>query len=449
MPMFRVAHGALEWQHIKNLIELETPENELLDYKAADPSQIERVIAAMANTYGGDIIVGVSEQDDGRPEPLSEVRGVREAARVKQAIEQKNFSIHPPVLGLSVQEVPIPQCEHPDKQADFAVVVVRIPQSDLVPHFLAGRGHFRRAGSHGRSYRDEHMATEMITWLADRRRRHVEFRDDLLRQLDEFEGSPVWHKVWCVPQFPSPSTPLWEATESDLWQAMPRLCCRWDEPRPFFRAYFATRPSGRSVQHGVLWSESLTDPVASLSLVTFRPSQICLVDDRGLIGVRGISTSELAAPISDLGEPEPPCGVFIDWTLIAIHLIGVSRYAYGLYTKNGYSGPVQFGVEIGCEHTTVGDYPVFLGIRDKPRGPYVTPPEGPRSQIRETSHVPMAPAGRCVVETHECLVHELPAKVRQALTRSDWTRAFDYRLRADMSEYIRTLEAAFEALPGW
>jgi len=39
--------------------------------------------------------------------------------------------------------------------------------------------------------------------------------------------------------------------------------------------------------------------------------------------------------------------------------------------------------------------------------------------------------------------------VRQALTRSDWTRAFDYRLRADMSEYIRTLEAAFEALPGW
>ncbi len=442
MPLFRVVHGGLEWQHVKKLIELETPENELLDYKAADPSHIERAIAAMANTYGGDIIVGVSERDDGRPEPLGEVLGIREAARVKQAIEQKNFNIHPPVLGLSVQEVPIPQCEHPDKQADFAVVVVRIPQSDLVPHFLAGRGHFRRAGSHGRPYRDEHMTTEMITWLADRRRRHVEFRDDLLRQMDEMEWLPIWHKVWCVPQFPSPSTPLWEGTESELWKAMPVLRDRTIGPLPLFNAYFP-RPSGRSVQHGMLWSAFLTDPKKDLPSAQLRPSQIGLVDDRGLIGIRGITASEVGARLTNAQGAELSYGLLIDWTVIAVHLIGVSRYAYGLYTRNGYSGPVQFGIEIGCDHRNVGDYHLYLGVGPGPMAVWE-----PQARVHQESYVPMAPAGRCVIETHECLVHELPARVRQAVARSDWTWAFDYRFPADMSEYVRTLEATFGPIPG-
>ena len=60
---------------IEAFVKQQHKESEILDYKEAWPKDLAKVIAAMANTQGGLILVGVSEQPGtGRPvrprEPL-------------------------------------------------------------------------------------------------------------------------------------------------------------------------------------------------------------------------------------------------------------------------------------------------------------------------------------------------------------------------------------------
>ncbi|MBP7868680.1 MAG: ATP-binding protein, partial [Firmicutes bacterium] len=250
MPLFRKSHGQLAWDDVKELLDQGAPENELLDYKRDCPSRIEPTVAAMANTYGGDILIGVDEQADGIPVPAVAVKGVANAANLKQSVEQKNFSIQPPVLGLFVEVVPIPKDEHPDGRDDRSVLVIRIPQSDLLPHFVMGQGHFGRAGSHRRAYTDEHLSTARIEWLADRRRRHVEFRDELMQFVDGLQYGTVWRKVWCVPLFPMGS--VWAGLDGSQIEGLcPRIREEFPNADPrVFEHYHSGRFRSRPVQHG-------------------------------------------------------------------------------------------------------------------------------------------------------------------------------------------------------
>ncbi len=457
MPLFRQPHGQLKWDDIKDLVGREVPENELLDYKGDSSHRIERVIAAMANTYGGDIIVGVNERanDDGKPEELSQVRGRPNALAIKQSIEEMNFNIHPPVLGMDVQVVGVPLAEHPDRRGDCAVVVVRIHQSDLVPHFVANQGHFRRAGSHGRPYRSEHMTTEMIQWLEDRRRRHVEFRDDLLTWLDEIHWSVAWHKVWCVPQFPSPGARLWEGRRNNLWDAIPRVPVK-DGTRPFFWSHLLLEPTHRYLQNGVVWRIGSTERGMPVEWADrpgsawLSPAHTLLVDDRGLVAVKGIAEPEVMARAHEVvGTRVESDGTVIDWTIIATHLVGVSRFASSLYAGCGYSGPVQFGIEIGLT-AGVKRHNLFLGMSDPPtligraiRDVPVTCWEAPARQL---SNNPLVARNRHLTEVHECLAGGLVGEVRRALSISAWTRAFDYEMQtASAEECVAGIEAAFDA----
>jgi len=454
MPLFKRPHGQLVWDDVKKLLDQEAPENELLDYKRNCPSRIEPTIAAMANTYGGDIVIGVDEKADGTPEAAAAVRGVANAANLKQSIEQKNFNIQPPILGLFVEVVPIPESEHPDGRDDSAVLVIRIPQSDLLPHFVVGQGHFGRAGSHGRPYRDEHLTTARIEWLADRRQRHVEFRDDLLAWIDELHYSVAWHKVWCVPQFPSPSTALWEGDQNKLWDAIPRVWVR-TVPCPFFWPQFPVNPVCRSVQHGVLWRAELEksgvpiDHISRPGSIWLFPSQTCLVDDRGLVAMKGIAYHEVTSLARETeGGRVESRGVMIDWTIIATHLTGVCRYAAALYNRHGYNGPVQFGIEVGLADD-VRRTDLFLGMSPPPSrlgdAKSIQWDEGPpHGRGRELSDDPLTTRARRLSETHECLVGDLLDRARQALLTSSWTRGFNHRMSAEKSEgYVERIEAAF------
>ena len=55
------------WNNVEAFCDEGIQENRTLDYKEEFPSHLENTIAAMANTFGGVVLIGVAEDDDSRP----------------------------------------------------------------------------------------------------------------------------------------------------------------------------------------------------------------------------------------------------------------------------------------------------------------------------------------------------------------------------------------------
>ena len=75
------------WQDVEEFCSQKLTENSYLDYKADFSKKLDRTIAAMANTYGGVILLGVSE--DGQSKPISPIAGIE----LNGAIEDRVMNI--------------------------------------------------------------------------------------------------------------------------------------------------------------------------------------------------------------------------------------------------------------------------------------------------------------------------------------------------------------------
>jgi predicted HTH transcriptional regulator len=56
------------WDDVQAFCALQLAESAVLDYKQDFPAHLESTIAAIANTMGGTIIIGVAENAEGRPQ---------------------------------------------------------------------------------------------------------------------------------------------------------------------------------------------------------------------------------------------------------------------------------------------------------------------------------------------------------------------------------------------
>ena len=123
MHLYGATIASITWDDVDRFCQQGTAENTYLDYKTDFPSDLAKSIAAMANTLGGIILIGVDETDDGKPRlPLLGIdndRGLDE--RVLNTILD---SMTPPVIPEIVT------C--PNAAGDKAVMVIRIPQSEIV-----------------------------------------------------------------------------------------------------------------------------------------------------------------------------------------------------------------------------------------------------------------------------------------------------------------------------
>jgi len=135
-----------------------------LDYKKDFPPNLEKTIAAFANTTGGLIIIGVEDQD-GRPklpvEGLPYTKGLSE--KVTSIILD---NIYPPVF----PEIQV--CE-PCNNKTF--VIIRVPQSDATPHYIAHKTEvYIRTNDINHP---EALATaDRIEWLINKRKKSEELR---------------------------------------------------------------------------------------------------------------------------------------------------------------------------------------------------------------------------------------------------------------------------------
>lgn len=160
---------SITWHDVDEFCKQGIVEGSYLDYKIDFPNELGRTIAAMANTLGGVILLGVQEGRDGKPVlPFAGIpleRGIAE--RVTNIVLS---SITPPIF----PEVAV--CPNSEKKA--AVVVIRVPQSPDTPHATAKNTRvYLRTGNRNKP---EDLATlDQIEWLQAKRTRSIALREHL------------------------------------------------------------------------------------------------------------------------------------------------------------------------------------------------------------------------------------------------------------------------------
>lgn len=159
---------SLTWKDIEEFCDQGIAEGAFLDYKSTFPADLARTIAAMGNTLGGVILIGVDEAD-GKPKmPLAGIpveRGLSE--RVTNIVLS---NIAPPLF----PEVAV--C--PNEDGSRVLLAIRIAQSPDAPHAIqANTRVYLRTGNRNSP---EQLATlDEVGWLQDKRQRSVSLREQL------------------------------------------------------------------------------------------------------------------------------------------------------------------------------------------------------------------------------------------------------------------------------
>lgn len=185
-----------------------------LDYKKYFPADLEKTIAAFANTMGGLIIIGV-EDSDSKPklpvEGLIYERGLRE--RVNSIMLD---NIYPPVF----PEIQV--CE-PINNRTF--VIIRIPQSNMTPHYIRHRTQiYIRTDDINKP--EELAPAEQIECLRDRRKKSEELRETLYASaLERYNNYLKLHKFSGIPfsEATVSIAPLYPSTPFKPPQAMRQI----------------------------------------------------------------------------------------------------------------------------------------------------------------------------------------------------------------------------------
>ncbi|WP_406491370.1 ATP-binding protein [Streptomyces sp. NBC_01604] len=126
-PLFHVPSTEVTLDLVQDFINLKIREGLTVEYKRAGDKPIEAV-AALANTYGGLLFVGVEEGETGVP---SEIKGVSLGEKEK-LVNQMGTGFDPP-WSPEVIEVPC------NEQSDKVVLVVRIDRA-TVPRPIVLKG---------------------------------------------------------------------------------------------------------------------------------------------------------------------------------------------------------------------------------------------------------------------------------------------------------------------
>ncbi len=142
-----------------------------LDYKSQIPGELQKLVAAFANTLGGLIIFGV-EADKSTNKPVWPARGMPQVNGIEERITAIcRDNIYPPVRPLVSGIIDNPA------YPGTTLVVVRVDESPEAPHAVKGII-YERTGSQGKPHDLSHI--DRISYLLRRRGRIEEQRRDQL-----------------------------------------------------------------------------------------------------------------------------------------------------------------------------------------------------------------------------------------------------------------------------
>ncbi|MGH8659370.1 MAG: AlbA family DNA-binding domain-containing protein [Gammaproteobacteria bacterium] len=173
MRLITAPIASLTWQDVLDFCGLDLPEGATIDYKRDIPTKLGQTVAAMANTDGGIVLIGIDE-DRTTTRPVLPPLGLPSIRGVPERITNLCISnITPPL----VPEMAVV----PDSSDTKVVAVIRVPQSHQAPHAVARntKVYLRRGSVNS----PEDLATiDELEWLKSGRQRSLEFREALYRR---------------------------------------------------------------------------------------------------------------------------------------------------------------------------------------------------------------------------------------------------------------------------
>lgn len=164
----------IEWSDIEEFCCQGISENSNLDYKEEFPNHLENTIAAIANTLGGAIIIGVEENDENKP--ITPIKGIDFQRGLSTRVQSIILSnITPPLF----PEIKVCKNEIGDK----AVILIRISQSNQTPHAIMKNTRvYLRTGDQNNP--EELASVDEISWLSDKRKKSKELKEHITELAD-------------------------------------------------------------------------------------------------------------------------------------------------------------------------------------------------------------------------------------------------------------------------
>lgn len=291
----------------------------------------------MANTFGGLILIGVAEDDEGCP--VLPIAGIEFERGLEERVIQKVLSnIYPPF---------VPEVKACVREADQkTVVVIKIAQSQATPHAIAGRREiYLRTGN--RNHPEDIATLERHEWLRDRRALSVQLKERILNASRE-RASKLYNE-WLVTNPPRPGE-QWHSFEDALLEfyAVPKFPYEIYGTPPRceqLRRDFAVRDYSRTF-------DSFPFEAGSRRITQDSAIRILVCDNRKHYyfetGIYGNIFYR-----QGLLREEGGTQFIRAWEIIA-RLDQVLSYATAVYREFGFSGAIDLGLRI----TVRGGWPL-------------------------------------------------------------------------------------------
>lgn len=180
--MFGSPLDRLQISEILSFLETGVREGFTLDFKVDFPSSLEKTLASFANTYGGMAFIGVEETPSGAA--VIPIVGVPLKSGLRERVLQKALeAVYPPLLP-EVQVVEF-KSDVSLADADRAVVIIRVMESDVSPHAIEDRTvvYLRNDNISARFLRKASVGE--VEWLSNKRQLSVELKERLIQQARE------------------------------------------------------------------------------------------------------------------------------------------------------------------------------------------------------------------------------------------------------------------------
>ncbi len=168
----------ITYEDVQDFCHENIKERETLEYKSIITKELDKEISALANTYGGIIIIGVNDDKDGNPKPPFE--GIDYKKGLGDRITQIDVSnIYPPVF---------PEIQVCPEENNKTFIVIRIPQSNSTPHYIMDKTKaYVRTGSINTPQRIADV--NELEWLRNKRDKAISFREHIVSNADTHFGS--------------------------------------------------------------------------------------------------------------------------------------------------------------------------------------------------------------------------------------------------------------------
>ena len=197
--LFGKPAGEIQQSDLQALIDSAVQEGDRVDFKRdmygradEDVREMLRDITAMANHQGGDIYIGIDEDDDAVAIDLTGVEGT---GHVERIVSSCRANIQPHLNGLQVTAVPL--------ETSRCVILIRVPLSLSGPHMVTHKGLNQFCKRHGRQ-KDKMSVDEIKAAFLSRfegETRLESFLSQRKERLAKAIGEEPWLMLTATPLF--------------------------------------------------------------------------------------------------------------------------------------------------------------------------------------------------------------------------------------------------------